>query len=798
MAIMEELERYYPTSEEGLTDEQVRERVAAGRVNEYTSNTTKSYGRILWEHLFTFFNILNIVLLVLLLAVGAYKDLVFMIIVVANFLVGVIQEFSAKRTLDKLSLIVAACVRVIRSGKKHTVRVGEIVLDDVMELVAGNQIAADATVLSGYLEVNESLISGESDVIIKRPGDFLYSGSFVVSGNARAQVEHIGADNYANQISKSAKEQKKRKSELYSTLGTILRVISYIIIPVGVMLFYKQNVILNLLPEEAVVKTVAGLIGMIPEGLILMTSIAFVGSVIFLAHDHTLVQDMYGIETLARVDVICLDKTGTLTEGKIAFQNIIPLTDVDATTALCNICGASQDENATMTAIRQQFPAAHDWKPEALVPFSSERKYSGVCFANEGTYMLGAAEFLFPQDEALKEREAEIAEDGGRVVLLAHSDATLQENEIPSGLCPLAFLLLSDNVRKDTKDTLEYFDRYDVEIKIISGDHPKTVAHIAQQSGVKNAERYVDASTLETEEQLSQALVEYSVFGRVSPAQKKQMVALMKQQGKKVAMMGDGVNDVLALKEADCSVAVASGSDAAKNVSDIVLMDSNLKHLLHVVEDGRKIINNIQRVATLFISKTVYSVLLALATLFLFESAYPFTPLQLVVTSFVTIGAPSFFLALEPQYDRVKGKFIRNVLGRSLPGGLTITVAIILINYLVPLLAATPDELAAMCVYLAVAGGMWVLVKVSVPFTWIRRTVLIGMIGLFTIGVIFMHDFFEISAITPWQIVAVAVLCGVMPLLMMFFEWLARKMFAWMEKRKTGKKMLHKLNSMDG
>ncbi|HBU11716.1 MAG TPA: ATPase P [Clostridiales bacterium] len=795
---MEEPERYTPPEDTGLSNEQVARRVRDGLTNEYAANTTKSYGRILWEHFFTFFNILNIALFLLLVFVGAYKDLVFMVIVTANFLVGIVQEFSAKRTLDKLALIVAARVRVIRNGAASSVRVGELVLDDVVELLSGNQIAADATLISGYLEVNESLISGESDVIAKHPGDFLYSGSFVVSGSARAKVERVGAENYANRISRTAKEQKRRKSELYSTLGNILKVISYIIIPVGVMLFYKQNVLLGILPDEAVVKTVAGLIGMIPEGLILMTSIAFVASVIFLAHDKTLVQDMYGIETLARVDIICLDKTGTLTEGKVRFEKLIPLAEGDMEEILQNFCGAVSDENAAINAIRERFPAANEWQAQAIIPFSSERKYSGVSFAGRGTYLLGAANILFPHgQEALKKQEGEIAADGGRVLLLAHSKNAPEGNALPEGLTPLAFLLLADRVREGTRETLEYFDRYDVEIKIISGDHPRTVAYIAQQSGVKGAARYVDASTLKTQEELAAATAEYTVFGRVSPAQKKQMVELLRAQDKKVAMMGDGVNDVLALKAADCSVAVASGSDAAKNVSDIVLMDSGLSHLLHVVEDGRKIINNIQRVATLFITKTVYSVLLALATLFLFESAYPFTPLQLVVTSFVTIGAPSFFLALEPQYDRIRGKFTRNVLEKSLPGGLTVTVAIILANYLVPLLAATPAELAAMCVYLSVAGSLWVLVKVSVPFTWIRKAVLIGMIGLFALGVIFLHDFFEIAPLTPPQIVFVAAMCAAMPLLLLFFEWLAKKAFASLEKRRMGKKMIGRIDALD-
>lgn len=795
---MDDIKRYDSCTDTGLTEEQVRQRIEAGLTNEYKSNTTKSYGQILKEHFLTFYNILNIVLCGLLMSVGAYKDLAFAVIVVANFLIGVIQEFSSKRTLDKLSLIVAAKVSVIRDGQKQTVQIGEVVLDDVMELKAGNQVCADGTVLTGYLEVNESLISGESDVIIKREGDFLYSGSFVVSGTARARAEKIGAENYANQISASAKEYKKRSSELYRAQNKILKFISYILVPMGIMLFLKQYLLVGLIPEDAIVKTVAALIGMIPEGLILMTSIAFVTSVIFLARDNTLVQEVYGIETLARADIICLDKTGTLTEGELLFEKMIPLGDVDAERIMRLVCGASQDENATMTSLKKEFPPLIEYKISKLIPFSSERKYSGVCFEGQGTYILGAAEFIFPaSNDALKVRTKELSKDGSRVLIVAHSEHVAEENALPEAMQPLAILILSDKIRPDVKDTLAYFYEYDVDIKIISGDHPSTVAKIAGEAGVKNAENCVDVSGLQSESELKEAVLTSSVFGRVSPAQKKEMVEIMKQQGSKVAMMGDGVNDVLALKEANCSVAVASGSDAAKNVSDIVLMDSNLKHLLHVVEDGRKIINNIQRVATLFITKTVYSVLLAFLTLFIFESAYPFTPVQLVITSFITIGAPSFFLALEPQYDRIKGQFIKNVLQKSLPGGLAVTLCIIIVNILMETLVMTPNQLSTICVLVVVAGGMWVLLKVSVPFTTLRKVIIIAMIALFAGGAWLMSGFFELYPLTIEQIILTAALCGAMFFIMRFFEWLMKKIYAFMDKRELEKsKMVKKLKSL--
>lgn len=787
----ENVVRYNPDAERGLGAGQVEQRQQAGLVNEYKSNTTKTYRQIFKDNFLTFFNILNMVFAVLLLSVGAYKDLSFLVLVVANLTIGLVQEITSKRTLDKLSVIVAAKARVVRDGAVRTVNVGELVLDDVTEVKTGDQICADSVVLSGYVEVNESLISGESDVIAKKAGDYLYSGSFVVSGTARARVDHIGADNYANQISASARAAKKRESQLYSTLGIILRIISIIILPMGIMLFYKQAVILGLGPSEGIVKTVAALIGMVPEGLILMTSIALVTSTIFLAYDKTLVQDSYGIETMARADIVCLDKTGTLTEGKLTFDSVVMLRGAGVENAMRNICGAIDDENATMQALRGHYAPAHKWEVRHVIPFSSQRKYSGVSFACEGTYMLGAAEFLLPGGHAeVKAQEAELAADGHRVILLAHSPEVMAEgNELPGGLTPLAFLLLSDKLRGDTKDTLAFFDKQEVQLKIISGDHPQTVARIAQEAGLRNADSFVDASTLETDEQLCEAALAYNVFGRVTPEQKKKMVVAMRGAGHTVAMMGDGVNDVLALKAANCSVAVASGSDAAKNISDIVLMDSNLTHLKHVVDDGRKVINNIQRVATLFITKTVYSVLLALATLFLFESAYPFTPLHLVAISFVTIGAPSFFLALEPNRSPIRGRFIRNVLAKSLPGGLCIFLSIIAANLLAGVLECTPNQLSTMCVYLATAGGMWVLWRTSRPLTRLRKIILIGMIGLFALGMWVWPGpgFFEIYDITTPQIVALAVMIVVMPFLMQLLEWIVRKVTARIPEKKNSR-----------
>ena len=631
----------------GLTDEQVNARIAEGKVNADENPNTRTYKQIVRENTLTFFNFLNLVLLVLVLLVGSYKNAFFVCIIIINTLIGIAQEIRAKKTIDKLAILTARKSVVIREGQKWTVPTEELVLDDVVCLKTGDQVPADARILEGSLEVNESLLTGESDNLPKNEGDELFSGSFVTSGEACCQIIHVGKDNYAAQITSEAKEFKRHNSELKNSLNAILKVISIIIVPLGALLFYKQYYIVGDTFRDSVVSMVAGVLGMIPEGLVLLTSVALTLGALVLANKKTLVQELYCIETLARVDTLCLDKTGTITEGTMCVERVEPYVSTGRTETAAtepesaesteaeeqvqtdsafmeeidvimgNMMYVLKDQNATIDALRKRFPAKQDMTPEHVIPFSSDRKYSGVVFEEKGTYLMGAAQFLFPENnEELTEKCQAYAEEGLRVLVLAHSSQNAEGTELPEGLEPLALMLLTDVIREEAPDTLAFFDSQEVDLKVISGDDPVTVAAIARRAGLKNADSYVDATTLTTEEELQDAVAQYSVFGRVTPQQKKAMVQALQSQGHTVAMTGDGVNDVLALKEADCSIAMAQGSDAAKNIANVVLLDSNFASMPHIVNQGRRVVNNIRTAASMFLIKTMFSVMLSLLTIF--------------------------------------------------------------------------------------------------------------------------------------------------------------------------------------
>ncbi len=654
----------------GLTDEQVNARIAEGKVNADENPNTRTYKQIVRENTLTFFNFLNLVLLVLVLLVGSYKNAFFVCIIIINTLIGIAQEIRAKKTIDKLAILTARKSVVIREGQKWTVPTEELVLDDVVCLKTGDQVPADARILEGGLEVNESLLTGESDNLPKNEGDELFSGSFVTSGEACCQIIHVGKDNYAAQITSEAKEFKRHNSELKNSLNAILKVISIIIVPLGALLFYKQYYIVGDTFRDSVVSMVAGVLGMIPEGLVLLTSVALTLGALVLANKKTLVQELYCIETLARVDTLCLDKTGTITEGTMCVERVEPYVSTgrvetaatesesaESTEAeeqvqtdsafmeeidviMGNMMYVLKDQNATIDALRERFPAKQDMTPEHVIPFSSDRKYSGVVFEEKGTYLMGAAQFLFPEDnEELTEKCQAYAEEGLRVLVLAHSSQNAEGTELPEGLEPLALMLLTDVIREEAPDTLAFFDSQEVDLKVISGDDPVTVAAIARRAGLKNADSYVDATTLTTEEELQDAVAQYSVFGRVTPQQKKAMVQALQSQGHTVAMTGDGVNDVLALKEADCSIAMAQGSDAAKNIANVVLLDSNFASMPHIVNQGRRVVNNIRTAASMFLIKTMFSVMLSLLTIF-FGNAYPFEPIQMSLISACAVGIP--------------------------------------------------------------------------------------------------------------------------------------------------------------
>lgn len=650
----------------GLTNGEVEERINKGQVNYDTSIPTKSIKTIIRDNIFTLFNLINILLGIAVFLVGSYKNLLFLIIIFCNTAISIIQEINSKRAVDKLSVLATAKATCIRDGKIHQIGINEIVLDDLLILETGNQIVTDSIILEGEVEVNESFITGESDIIYKKQGDTLLSGSFIVSGKCKAEVIHIGDENYTSKISSGAKYVKKVNSEIMNSLNKIIKFISIAIIPIGILLFLNQFDLEGNCLRNAVVNTVAGIIGMIPEGLILLTSTVLAVSVIRLSKRKVLVQELYCIETLARVDTLCLDKTGTITEGKMEVNDVIEISESrhNLEEILKQISVTSEDNNSTIEAIRDKYSGNRKWETVTKIPFSSQKKWSGICFKDKGSFVIGAPEFVLKEDYEIYKDIIEQYSKDYRVIVIAHSKENFNEKDLPNNLKLLGLVLISDIIRKEANKTLKYFKDQGVDIKIISGDNPITVSKIAKRAGVENSENYIDMQTVETKEQLREVVGKYTIFGRVTPVQKKELVQALKENGHTVAMTGDGVNDVLALKEADCSIAVASGSDATRSVSQLVLLDSNFASMPKIVLEGRRTINNIQRSASLFLVKTIYASILAIVFLIV-NMPYPFMPIQLTLISMVTIGIPSFILALEPNKEKIQGKFLKNVISNA-------------------------------------------------------------------------------------------------------------------------------------
>ena len=779
----------------GLTDEQVNARIAEGKVNADENPNTRTYKQIVRENTLTFFNFLNLVLLVLVLLVGSYKNAFFVCIIIINTLIGIAQEIRAKKTIDKLAILTARKSVVIREGQKWTVPTEELVLDDVVCLKTGDQVPADARILEGSLEVNESLLTGESDNLPKNEGDELFSGSFVTSGEACCQIIHVGKDNYAAQITSEAKEFKRHKSELKNSLNAILKVISIIIVPLGALLFYKQYYIVGDTFRDSVVSMVAGVLGMIPEGLVLLTSVALTLGALVLANKKTLVQELYCIETLARVDTLCLDKTGTITEGTMCVERVEPYVSTgrvetaatepesaESTEAeeqvqtdsafmeeidviMGNMMYVLKDQNATIDALRKRFPAKQDMTPEHVIPFSSDRKYSGVVFEEKGTYLMGAAQFLFPEDnEELTEKCQAYAEEGLRVLVLAHSSQNAEGTELPEGLEPLALMLLTDVIREEAPDTLAFFDSQEVDLKVISGDDPVTVAAIARRAGLKNADSYVDATTLTTEEELQDAVAQYSVFGRVTPQQKKAMVQALQSQGHTVAMTGDGVNDVLALKEADCSIAMAQGSDAAKNIANVVLLDSNFASMPHIVNQGRRVVNNIRTAASMFLIKTMFSVMLSLLTIF-FGNAYPFEPIQMSLISACAVGIPTFLLAQENNYEKIDHTFLRHVFINAFPAAITITFCVFAVMLVCQNVYHSMAMLNTACVLVTGWNYMAALKTVYAPLNTYRKVIIYGMQFIFFAAAVIFQKLLSLGSLDFGMIILVFILMTFAPVL---------------------------------
>ena len=776
------VEHTKPSSEQlhGLTDAEVRQRIEQGLVNHNSDIKSKSIKRIVLENLITPFNILNFVLAVMILIVGSYKNLLFMGVIICNIFIGTVQEIRAKKTIDKLSLIAEPKAHVIRDGIKQEIAIHDIVMDDITFLGAGNQVCSDAVVIEGECEVNESLLTGESEPVLKQPGDHLLSGSFIISGNCHARVEHVGKDNYAAQITDNAKYVKKPNSEIMRWTNRIIKYIGFTLIPVGIALFCKQVFISHQGFNDAIVGVVAALIGMIPEGLILLTSVVFAVSIIRLSQHKTLVQELYCIETLARVDVLCLDKTGTITEGTMEVTDVLPLHDTtneELNIALGSLIHALEDDNPTFNAVKTYCDQYDKLTCNHIVPFSSARKWSGASFDENGSYIFGATEFILKDSSPYQEIMKEYSEKGQRVLMLAHSPHQIQDKELPAEIHPMAFLFISDKIRAEAPDTLAYFAEQGVDIKIISGDNAITVANIAKKAGLKTAEQYVDATTLQTPEEIKEAAQKYSVFGRVTPQQKLDLVKALKEQGHTVAMTGDGVNDVLALKESDCSIAMASGSDAARTVSQLVLLDSNFASMPKILKEGRRSINNLQRSSSLFLTKTIFSTINAILFIFL-HFDYPFQPIQLTLISALTIGAPSLILALEPNKERIKGKYIVNVIRKSIPGAMTMVFNIVALAIVCSFIHFNSTEISTLAVMITGFAGLLVLLKVSLPFNWIRCALFFTMLGAFIFAIFILKDLFSLASITLPMFYCFLVLAGFAIIVFVLFSLLIDKLLS--------------------
>lgn len=817
----------------GLTNEQVQERIAEGKVNVNENPNTRTYKQIILENTLTFFNFLNIALLVLVLFVRSYKNSMFMGIILINTVIGIIQEIRAKKTIDKLAILTESKTVVLREGKKWSISTEKLVLDDLIFLKTGDQVPADVKVLEGTVEVNESLLTGESDNLSKSQGDELFSGSFVTSGEACCQVIHVGKDNYASQITSEAKEFKRHNSELRNSLNAILKVISIIIVPLGAMLFYKQYMIVGDTLKDSVVNMVAAVLGMIPEGLVLLTSVALTLGSMVLATKKTLVQELYCIETLARVDTLCLDKTGTITEGTMKVEDVqlydtvqttvvqhtakfdpetgepvqnVPALKPEVTVSaekengqiqetvnsetvsqeerqklqeidhiMGNMMSVLHDQNATADALRKRFPSRNDLKLIHAIPFSSDRKYSGAVFEGRGTYLMGAAQFLFPEgNEELLEHCSSYAQEGYRILVLAHSEQETKGTERPTGLEPLGLFLITDVIREEAPDTLAFFDSQGVDLKVISGDDPVTVSAIAKKAGLKNANHYIDATTIKTSEEMQRAVAECSVFGRVTPQQKKQMVQALQSQKHTVAMTGDGVNDVLALKEADCSIAMAAGSDAAKNIANVVLLDSNFGAMPHIVNQGRRVVNNIRSAASMFLIKTIFSVLLSLITIFLGD-AYPFEPIQMSLISACAVGIPTFLLTQENNYNKIDHTFLRHVFMNAFPAAVTITGCVFTIMLVCQDVYHSNVMLNTACVLVTGWNYMSALRTVYSPLNTYRKVIIYGMQFAFFISAVVLQDLLTLGSLEFGMIILVFVLMTFSPILIeTITEWIRR------------------------
>ena len=744
-------QRYLADIASGLTQEQVQERIDGGWTNKTVTAESKTVGQIVKSNLLTYFNLIFAILAILVIAAGSFRSLTFLPVVIANLFIGILQEIRAKKTLDQLTMLNAPKAEVVRNGQISEIPAEELVLDDIVIFRAGDQICADAIVLDGSVLVNEALLTGESDELRKELGDFLMSGSFVVSGECYARLERVGADSYISELTLEAKAQDQKKhSEMLRVLDRLVGIVGILIVPIGVFLFVQQYVFSDASFQSSILSMVAAVVGMIPEGLYLLASVALVVSVIRLASQKVLVHDMKCIEALARVDVLCVDKTGTITENEMQVSSVIPMEGFDPTQGvglkaqISTLIAAMPDGNLTMQALKRYFKTPLKKNAEAVFPFSSTYKYCAAVFL-DNAYVLGAPEFVLRGDyEKYRPLMESYSADGFRTVLFGRYEGTPDGQALTESVIPMGLILLTNPIRRDAPETFRYFAQQGVTIKVISGDNPLTVSQIAAEAGIPGAENYVDASTLETEEALRTAAEQYTVFGRVTPEQKRLLVRALQSAGHTVGMTGDGVNDVLALKEADCSVAMASGCDAAAQVSQLVLLESDFSAMPSVVAEGRRVVNNIQRSASLFLVKNIFSFLMAVFSA-CFMLNYPLEPAQISLISMFTIGIPGFFLALQPNTEAIHGRFLSNVLIKALPAGLTDFLVVGALVIFGRVFAVNETDISTACTMLLAIVGFMILYHISKPLNLLRWIVWIGSgVGLLVCS-IYLGDIFGIT-----------------------------------------------------
>ena len=785
--------RYRPDHQTGLTAQQVQEHRMHGWTNQPVDPPSKTTKEIIQENVFTYFNLIFLVLAVLLCLVGSFRDLTFLPVIVLNTLIGIIQETRAKKVLDNLTMLNAPHAMVIRDGKKSQINAEDLVVDDIVIFEAGNQVCADAEVCAGEVQVNESLLTGESDEITKRKGNQLMSGSFIVSGQCHARLDKVGADSYISRLTLEAKAmQNTEQSEMIRSLDKLVKWVGVAIIPIGIILFIQAFVFQGEGFRSSVTSMIAAVIGMIPEGLYLLASVALAVSSIRLAQKKVLLHDMKCIETLARVNVLCVDKTGTITENTMEVQDVIPTKEYEEgelrplSELLGDFTAAQSSDNITMEAMKRYFKIASGKKAVAKTGFSSASKYSSVTF-EEASYVLGAPEFVLKEQyENYEEAISAHASKGARVLVFGTAKEEPDGKPLKEAVTPLAYVLLANPIRQEAKETFTYFAEQGVEVKVISGDNPLTVSEVAKEAGIAGAERYVDASTLHTEEEMRAAVLNNAVFGRVTPNQKRKFVQILKEEGKTVAMTGDGVNDVLALKDADCSIAMASGSDAAAQASQLVLLESDFSCMPEVVLEGRRVVNNIQRSASLFLVKNIFSFLLSLVS-FVFMFTYPLEPSQISLISMFTIGVPAFFLALEPNKNIIKGHFLTNVFLKALPAALTDVLAVgALVIFGRTFGVSSADISTAATMLLSIVGFM-ILYTISAPMNVLRGVILGGCIVGLLFCSIFLNDLFAITGMTTKCVMLFVVFAIATEPVLRYLTWLIGKL-RFYYKRLRGQK----------